>query len=152
MQRFMLKNLNIEMLLAFLEESYANKFRRVKKTASVIFGVFLHDPFFKRRPGELTLAIVLDYEAETNQASLWCVATGGVRMEDRALQSAERDFTLYVRKLAIDKNWEIEYGPEKMALTCPYCKARYTYLAEEVKGSFADSTKCQNCGRLFRPE
>ncbi|MFX1262436.1 MAG: hypothetical protein ACFFAZ_10135 [Promethearchaeota archaeon] len=151
MQNFMLKNLNIEILLEFLEESYANLFKRVKRAASIVFGVLLHDPFFQRKPGELTLAIVLDYEAATDSATIWCIATGGVRMEDRALQAAERDFTLYVRKLAIDNNWKIDYGSEKMVLTCPYCKARYTYLAEEVKGSFADSTKCQNCGRLFRP-
>lgn len=152
MQSFMLKNLDIEILLRFLEESYANTFKRVKKTASIVFGFFLHDPFSQRRPGELTLAIVLDYEAEGNLATLWCIATGGIRMEDRALQAAERDFTLYVRKLAIDRNWIIDYGPEKMILTCPYCNARYTYLAEEMKGSFADSTRCKNCDRLFRPE
>ncbi|MHA2070805.1 MAG: hypothetical protein ACW985_03350, partial [Candidatus Thorarchaeota archaeon] len=138
MQSFMLKKIDIDILLGFLEESYAITFKRVKKTSSIIFGVFLHDPFLQRRPGELSLTIILDYEASENVATLWCIATGGVRMEDTALQAAERDFTLYVRKLAIDRNWEIEYGPEKMILTCPYCNARYTYLAEEVKGSFAD--------------
>jgi hypothetical protein len=148
----MLKNLDIDILLGFLEESYANMFKRVKKTESIVFGVFLHDPFLKRKPGELSLTSVLDYEAGENIATLWCIATGGVRMEDRALQAAERDFTLYVRKLAIDNNWKIEHGPEKMILTCPYCNARYTYLAEEVKGSFADSTRCTNCDKLFRPE
>ncbi|MHA2003710.1 MAG: hypothetical protein ACW975_08820 [Candidatus Thorarchaeota archaeon] len=152
MQSFMLKKIDIDILLGFLEESYAITFKRVKKTSSIIFGVFLHDPFLQRRPGELSLTIILDYEASENVATLWCIATGGVRMEDTALQAAERDFTLYVRKLAIDRNWEIEYGPEKMILTCPYCNARYTYLAEEVKGSFADSTRCKNCDKLFRPE
>jgi len=152
MQSFMLKNLDIEILLAFLEETYANTFKRVKKTASIIFGVFLHDPFFRRMPGELTLTIVLDYEANANLATVWCIATGGVRMEASAQQAAERDFAIDARKIALDHNWKIEYGPERMALTCPYCKAQYVYLAEEVKGSFADSTRCQNCGRLFHAE
>jgi hypothetical protein len=94
LQSFILKELDIEILLGFLEESYANTFKRVKKTASIVFGVFLHDSFFERMPGELTLTIVLDYGANTNLATVWCIATGGVRMEDRALQAAERDFTL----------------------------------------------------------
>ncbi len=152
MQSFMLKNPDIDILLEFLEESYANKFKRVKKTASVIFGVFLHDSFFQRMPGDLTLAIVLDYEANANLATVWCIAMGGVRMEANAQQAAERDFIIDVGKIAIDHNWKVEYGPEKMALKCPHCKAQYVYLAEEVKGSFADSTRCQNCGRLFHPE
>jgi hypothetical protein len=152
LQTFILKNLDIGKLLEFLEGSYANTFKRVKRTPSIIFGVFLHDPFLKRKPGELSLAIILDYEAEANSATLWCIATGGIRMEDWALQAAEQDFRLYVRKLAIDSNWKIEPGLDRMILTCPYCNARYAYLAEEVKGSFADSTRCKNCDRLFRPE
>jgi hypothetical protein len=71
-------------------------------------------------PGDLTLAIVFDYEANANLAKVWCIATSGVRMEANVQKAAERDFAIDVRKIAIDLNWKIEYGPEKMVLKCPH--------------------------------
>jgi predicted Zn finger-like uncharacterized protein len=153
MQSFILKSLDIEVFLEFLEKYYASKFHRITRTTSMIFGVFVHERFFKRLPGDIVLTIVVEYDIESNSATIYGVAAGGsqgfAKWEAGTHDATEHDFAIEIRKIAADHQWAVEFGPDRKALTCPYCNAQYVYLAEERKGGFGDSVRCQNCDRMF---
>jgi hypothetical protein len=153
MQSFALSELNIEIFLEFLEKFYASKFKKITRTDSMIFAVFVHERFFKRIPGDLTLTVVLEYNAISNIATVYGIASGGGAgwgsWEGGSHDATERYFAAEIRKIAADHQWKVELGPDRRALTCPHCDAQYVYSAETAQDVSEDSVQCQNCSKMF---
>jgi hypothetical protein len=152
-QSFILKSLDIEIFLELLEKFYASKFKRIARTDSMIFAVFIHERFFKSIPSDLTLTVVLEYNAISNIATVYGIASGGGARwggwEGGSHDYTERYFVAEIRKIAADYQWKVELGPDRRALTCPHCNAQYVYSTETAQAVSEDYVQCQNCSKMF---
>ncbi|MBS3795732.1 MAG: hypothetical protein KGY80_12580 [Candidatus Thorarchaeota archaeon] len=153
---FEITDLDIEILLSFLDETYSDIMKRVWRTPDHIFAVFITDELVLRTFSEQAIYIIVEHDRQPNKCRLDVSGLAGgdglFRFDWGSQADAERTFTVRFKSLAEKHDWkwtirkpEVKYrGAE-----CPYCGAVYSYTEEHFNED--GTVSCQNCLKQFKP-
>ncbi len=151
------RNLDIEVLISFLNEDYSQTIKRVWRTSENIYGIFVRDEIAYRTMSEQIVLIVLEHDITNNFCRLDIVPAGGgtgvLRITWGSHDAAEKTFRKKMEALASQHGWHLEYREREFAVRgekCPFCGAIYSYPDELVATD--GSVVCQNCARSFLPK
>ncbi|RDE17963.1 MAG: hypothetical protein C4K49_00045 [Candidatus Thorarchaeota archaeon] len=154
MRAFSIRGLDIEVLLDFLSEKYANVLKRIWRTETCIRAVFVQNEMAWRTVSEQAIIVLVDHDVDTNTCATEVVATSGGagwwRWSLGSQDEAEDTFATSLAELAHVRGWQYEGTFPQYAFPraiCPSCGAIYSYRREQILDG--GSVRCQNCDKPF---
>jgi predicted Zn finger-like uncharacterized protein len=151
MIELVIRNLDIDVLLAFLQE-YAKDMKKVWQCGNMVNGVFVRSELALRTVSEQSITIVVRHSFEKAECELDALATGGgtglLRIDWGAMGAAESSLQKEILRLAGLYGWEVgRIHKGTKGSGCPFCGAHYTYSQDQVQKD--GSVRCQNCNKMF---
>jgi hypothetical protein len=155
MDTFVIRNLEIDVLLSRLHSSYSNKLEKVWENTDMINAVFIQSELAIRTMSEQSITIIVQYYKETRECEVTVVSSGGrnglLRIDLGSQTAAESTFSEQLVSLAGRKGWEINRKHiSYKGSRCPFCSAFYLYKQNQVQDD--GSVVCQNCNKSFMLE
>ncbi|TFH08035.1 MAG: hypothetical protein E4H14_07250 [Candidatus Thorarchaeota archaeon] len=155
MVALIIRNLDIDPLIAFLRGDYSNAFEKVWECGNLVNAVFIRSELALRTISEQVIAIVVRYHKDDKECELSVIAAGGgsglLRIDWGSQSAAENTFLEKMINLAKIHGWNLfRKNQGRQGSGCPHCGAFYSYNEEQVRDD--GTVSCQNCLKIFRLE
>ena len=152
MVMFVIRKMEIDILLSKLKESYSNKLEKVWESGDMINAVFIQSELAFRTVSEQIITIIVQYYRNLRECEITNICSGGgdglLRIDFGSELAAESTFQKFLENLARTRMWELSRKyPDQKGLGCPFCGAFYIYNHDKMQDD--GSILCQNCNRSF---
>ena len=152
MQTLVIRNLEIDILLSQLHDSYSDELEKVWESSDMINAVFIQSERAIRMYSEQSITIIVQYYKEKRECEVTVVCSGGgdglLRINFGSETAAESTLLENLESLARRQGWELSPKyPGHKGSSCPFCSAFYLYRRNQVQDD--GSVVCQNCNRSF---